>query len=262
MSLADSSGVQIGHEGWWRSAACSTGSASTGTSPTRASGRPAADRRTSPTAGSCAGSRLTARIRLATSRARPANVDRWVTERDADLHQIMERAGTPRRRLHPALRHRRARLLAAADAAAGFIAPATRCGCPPCGDGPGARLRQPRLPLRPERLPDGLRGEEGTFSLCTFWYVDALARAGRLDDARLTFEKMLTYANHLGLFSEEIGLTGEQLGNFPQAFSHLALITAAVNLDYQLDRCRGPVGPVRLRKPRKPGRIACRPDRP
>ena len=64
---------------------------------------------------------------------------------------------------------------------------------------------------------------------------DALARAGRLDDARLTFEKMLTYGNHLGLYSEEIGPTGEQLGNFPQAFSHLALISAAVNLDYQLD---------------------------
>ena len=79
----------------------------------------------------------------------------------------------------------------------------------------------------PSASPDGLRGAEGTFSLCTFWYVDALARAGRLDEARLTFEKMLTYANHLGLYSEEIGRTGEQLGNFPQAFTHLALINAA-----------------------------------
>jgi GH15 family glucan-1,4-alpha-glucosidase len=87
----------------------------------------------------------------------------------------------------------------------------------------------------PEASPDGLAGEEGTFSLCTFWYVDALARAGRLDDARLTFEKMHTYANHLGLYAEEIGSTGEQLGNFPQAFSHLSLINAAINLDYQLD---------------------------
>ena len=84
--------------------------------------------------------------------------------------------------------------------------------------------------------PDGLAGDEGTFSLCTFWYVEALARAGRLDEARLTFEKMHTYANHLGLFSEEIGSTGEQLGNFPQAFSHLSLISAAVNLDRQLDQ--------------------------
>jgi GH15 family glucan-1,4-alpha-glucosidase len=82
--------------------------------------------------------------------------------------------------------------------------------------------------------PDGLAGEEATFSLCSFWWVEALARAGRLDEARLAFEKMLTYANHLGLYSEEIGPTGEQLGNFPQAFTHLALISAAYNLDRQL----------------------------
>ena len=86
----------------------------------------------------------------------------------------------------------------------------------------------------PEVSPDGLRGAEGTFSMCTFWYVEALARAGQPDQARLVFEKMLTYANHLGLYAEEIGPTGEQLGNFPQAFTHLALISAAVNLDRQL----------------------------
>jgi GH15 family glucan-1,4-alpha-glucosidase len=91
----------------------------------------------------------------------------------------------------------------------------------------------------PKASPDGLRGEEGTFSICTFWYVDALARSGRLEAARLTFEKMLTYANHVGLFAEEIGLTGEQLGNFPQAFTHLSLINAAINLDYQLDHGAG-----------------------
>ena len=91
----------------------------------------------------------------------------------------------------------------------------------------------------PSASPDGLRGSEGTFSICTFWYVDALTRAGRLEEARLTFEKMLTYANHLGLFSEEIGLTGEQLGNFPQAFTHLSLINAAMNLDARLDQKPG-----------------------
>ena len=64
--------------------------------------------------------------------------------------------------------------------------------------------------------PDGLAGEEATFSMCSFWWVEALARAGRLDEARLAFEKMLTYANHVGLYSEEIGPTGEQLGDFPQ----------------------------------------------
>jgi GH15 family glucan-1,4-alpha-glucosidase len=82
--------------------------------------------------------------------------------------------------------------------------------------------------------PDGLSGDEGTFSICSFWYVEALARAGRLDEARIAFEKMLTYANHLGLYSEEIGPTGEALGNFPQAFTHLSLISAATNLDRQL----------------------------
>ncbi len=82
--------------------------------------------------------------------------------------------------------------------------------------------------------PDGLEGDEGTFSICSFWYVEALARADRLDEARLAFEKMLTYANHLGLYSEEIGASGELLGNFPQAFTHLALISAAVNLDQRL----------------------------
>jgi GH15 family glucan-1,4-alpha-glucosidase len=65
--------------------------------------------------------------------------------------------------------------------------------------------------------------------MCTFWYVDALARSGRLDEARLVFEKTQTYSNHLGLFAEGVGPTGEQFGNFPQAFSHLALISAAMN---------------------------------
>ena len=88
----------------------------------------------------------------------------------------------------------------------------------------------------PAASPDGLRGSEGTFSLCTFNYVNALARAGQAEKARLVFEKMLTYANHLGLYAEEIGPTGEQLGNFPQAFTHLALIDAAITLDRELDR--------------------------
>jgi GH15 family glucan-1,4-alpha-glucosidase len=82
---------------------------------------------------------------------------------------------------------------------------------------------------------DGLDGPEGTFSLCSFWYVEALTRAGRLDDARLALEKMFTYANHLGLYAEQVGLTGQQLGNFPQAFTHLSLISAAMNLDARLD---------------------------
>ena len=83
---------------------------------------------------------------------------------------------------------------------------------------------------------DGLTGHEGTFSMCTFWLVDALARAERLDDARFIFEKMLTYGNHLGLYSEEISATGSALGNFPQAFTHLGLISAALHLDEKLRR--------------------------
>jgi GH15 family glucan-1,4-alpha-glucosidase len=83
-------------------------------------------------------------------------------------------------------------------------------------------------------LLEGLHGSEGTFSLCTFWYVQALTQAGHLQQARLCFEKTLGYANHLGLLSEEIGPMGEQLGNFPQALTHLALIGAAFNLDRRL----------------------------
>jgi GH15 family glucan-1,4-alpha-glucosidase len=83
---------------------------------------------------------------------------------------------------------------------------------------------------------DGIADGEGTFSLCSFWYVEALTRAGRVREARMIFEKMLTYANHLGLYAEEVGASGEALGNFPQAFTHLALISAAVNLDRALDR--------------------------
>lgn len=86
---------------------------------------------------------------------------------------------------------------------------------------------------------DGLEGEEGTFNICTFWLVEALTRSGhldkkRLESARLMFEGMLGYANHLGLYAEETGATGEALGNFPQAFTHLALISAAWNLNKAL----------------------------
>jgi len=83
---------------------------------------------------------------------------------------------------------------------------------------------------------DGLTGAEGTFNMCTFWLVEALTRAGYLEQARYIFEKMFTYANHLGLYAEEIGPCGEALGNFPQAFTHMSLISAAYNLDRRLDR--------------------------
>ncbi|MBX3188519.1 MAG: glycoside hydrolase family 15 protein [Labilithrix sp.] len=91
----------------------------------------------------------------------------------------------------------------------------------------------------PRIQPDGIRGLEGSFNMCSFWLVEALTRAGRvdrarLDQARIMFERMIGYANHLGLYSEQTGARGEALGNFPQAFTHLALISAAYNLDKAL----------------------------
>jgi GH15 family glucan-1,4-alpha-glucosidase len=83
---------------------------------------------------------------------------------------------------------------------------------------------------------DGLHGGEGTFSMCSFWYVECLSRSGDLQQARFLFEKMLGYANHLGLYSEELGGRGQHLGNYPQAFTHLALISAAFDLDRRLDK--------------------------
>jgi len=78
---------------------------------------------------------------------------------------------------------------------------------------------------------DGLSGDEGSFSLCSFWFIECLTKAGRHEEARLALEKMFSYANHVGLYAEEVGRSGEALGNFPQAFTHLALISAAIHLD-------------------------------
>ncbi|MBT1702873.1 glycoside hydrolase family 15 protein [Chryseosolibacter indicus] len=88
---------------------------------------------------------------------------------------------------------------------------------------------------RPDESMEGLTGGEGTFSMCTFWYVECLAKSGQLNKARLCFEKMLGYANHAGLYAEQLGLQGEHLGNFPQAFTHLGLISAALSLDKQFN---------------------------
>jgi GH15 family glucan-1,4-alpha-glucosidase len=90
-----------------------------------------------------------------------------------------------------------------------------------------------------DHSPDGISGDEGAFNICTFWLVEALTRAGRHDwtrlrDARLIFERMLGFSNHLGLYAEQTGALGQALGNYPQAFTHLALISAAFNLDRTL----------------------------
>jgi GH15 family glucan-1,4-alpha-glucosidase len=177
-------------------------------------------------------------IRLASERGRPAHLERWIKSRDAVYDQILDRGWSRERG-------------AFVQYQGGSVLDASLLVMPTMGLlAPGDPLWISTLEAMESELvsdslvyrydasasPDGLAGSEGTFSICTFWYVEALARMGRLHKARYVFEKMLTYANHVGLYAEEIGLTGEQLGNFPQAFSHLALINAAVTLDDALQR--------------------------
>ncbi|MFR9775952.1 glycoside hydrolase family 15 protein [Micromonospora sp. MS34] len=176
-------------------------------------------------------------IRLADRYGRPADTTRWASARNRVYEQIMARGFHPGRGTF--VQHYETDLLDAsllAMAGSGFVSP----------QGPmylstlqaiDAELVSDSLVYRysPSASPDGLAGAESTFTLCTFWYVQALAHCGRLDDARLTFEKMLTYGSTVGLYSEEIAPTGHQNGNFPQAFSHLALINAAMTLDQFLD---------------------------
>ena len=176
-------------------------------------------------------------IKMATARGRPASLARWTSVRDQVYDQIMTRGWNPK--IGAFTQHYDTEVLDSSlllMPLQGFIAPRDPMWLSTL-KAMDRELVSDSLVYRynPSASPDGLKGDEGTFSLCTFWYVDALARAGRLDEARLTFEKMHTYANHLGLYSEEIDATGGQLGNFPQAFSHLSLISAAINLDRQLD---------------------------
>ena len=185
-------------------------------------------------------------VRLAQNRGRPADLSQWITERDRIYREIMERGWNTKREAF--VQNYSNDVLDASlllMPLVGFVAPSDPMWLSTL-EAMDKKLVSDSLVYRydPSASPDGLRGTEGTFSICTFWYVDALARSGRLEEARLTLEKMSTYANHLGLYSEEIGLTGEQLGNFPQAFSHLAHINAAMNLDYQLDHGAGWVEPV------------------
>jgi pentatricopeptide repeat protein len=180
-------------------------------------------------------------LRLAARRGRPADVERWRATRDRIYAQVMEEGWNEERAAF--VQHYGSDVLDASNLLmplVGFIAPRDPMWLSTL-DAIRSELVSDSLVYRydPSASPDGLRGSEGTFSICTFWYVDALARSGRLEEARLTFEKMLTYGNHLGLYSEEIGPTGEQLGNFPQAFTHLSLINAAMNLDFQLDHGPG-----------------------
>jgi GH15 family glucan-1,4-alpha-glucosidase len=180
-------------------------------------------------------------LRLADKRSFPADRDRWLKVRDKIYEEIMDRGWNPE--LKTFVQAYDSDILDASN----LIMPLVFFVAP---KGPrmlgtlDAINRSPKdgglvsngLVHRydVEKSPDSLEGDEGTFSLCTFWLVEALTRAGRLDEARLIFEQMLTYANHLGLYAEEIGPSGEALGNFPQAFTHLTLISAAFNLDRAL----------------------------
>jgi GH15 family glucan-1,4-alpha-glucosidase len=180
-------------------------------------------------------------LRLADKRSFPADRERWLKVRDEIYEEIMEKGWSPERKafvqayggdtldasslIMPLVffvAPKGPRMLSTLDA----------INRPPKYNG----LVTGGLVFRydVEKSADGLMGEEGTFNLCTFWLVEALTRAGRLEEARLIFEQMLGYANHLGLYAEEIGPSGEALGNFPQAFTHLTLISAAYNLDRAL----------------------------
>lgn len=177
-------------------------------------------------------------IRLATEHARPADLVRWTAERDAVFRQIIDRGWSEKRQAF--VQHYATDVLDASlllMPRMGFLSPHDPMWLSTL-DAMDKELVSDSLVYRydPEASPDGLRGSEGTFNLCSFHYVEALARTGRVQQARYAFDKMLTYANHVGLFAEEIGPSGEQLGNFPQAFTHLALIAAAIALDEELDR--------------------------
>ncbi|MGW2152552.1 glycoside hydrolase family 15 protein [Nonomuraea sp. NPDC001699] len=175
-------------------------------------------------------------MRMAAHRGLPADIPHWRAARDDLYRQIMAHGWSDVRQAF--VQHEDDDVLDAAllmMPLAKFVSPTDPKWLSTL-DALTADLVSDSLVYRydPDASPDGLRGQEGTFSICSFWYVEALVRAGRVEEARLAFEKMLTYANHLGLYAEEIGRTGEQQGNFPQAFTHLALISAAFNLDRAL----------------------------
>ena len=185
-------------------------------------------------------------LRLADKRSFPADRERWLKVRDQIYEEIMEKGWSPQRQAF--VQRYDCDTLDAANLMMPlvfFVSPTDprmlhtldAITQTPEKGGLVANALVYRYNLN--ETSDGLDGEEGTFNICTFWLVEALTRAGhadraRLDQARLLFEQMLGYANHLGLYAEETGTHGEALGNFPQAFTHLALISAAFNLDRAL----------------------------
>jgi GH15 family glucan-1,4-alpha-glucosidase len=180
-------------------------------------------------------------IRLAQNRSFPAPLHRWFEVRNAIYHQIMAEFWDPARGSFT--QYRGANNLDASCLVmplVKFISPTDPRWLSTL-HAIGTELVDDSLVYRykvGDAASDGLSGDEGTFCMCSFWYVECLARAGEIERARLCFEKMLGYANHLGLYAEELGPCGEHLGNFPQAFTHLALISAAYDLDRRLNLSR------------------------
>lgn len=187
-------------------------------------------------------------LRLAEKRSFPADRERWLKTRDAIYEEIMAKGWDSERQAFVQ------RYGSSSLDAANLVMPLVFFVSP---TDPRMLKTLDAINQKPEQgglvsnglvyrynlseIQDGLDGEEGTFNLCTFWLVEAMTRAGqadrnRLEEARLVFEQMLGYANHLGLYAEETGHHGEALGNFPQAFTHLALISAAFNLDRALGK--------------------------
>jgi GH15 family glucan-1,4-alpha-glucosidase len=185
-------------------------------------------------------------LRLADKRSFPADRELWIKVRDQIYEDIMKRGWSEKRRAF--VQHYGSDSLDAANLIMPLVFflsptdPRMLSTLEATSQSPGkGGLVSNSLVYRYNlsEVKDGLSGEEGTFNICTFWLVEAMTRAGRadrlwLEKARLVFEQMLGYANHQGLYAEETGFRGEALGNFPQAFTHLSLISAAFNLDRAL----------------------------
>ncbi len=180
-------------------------------------------------------------IRLARKRSLPAPLDRWIKARDTIYRDIFGNFWNARRKTF--VQAKGSRALDAANLLmplVKFLGPTDPRWISTLRAIEGDLVEDSHVYRyrNAHGSPDGLKGKEGTFTMCSFWYVECLSRAGEVQKARFFFEKMLGYANHLGLFSEELGPSGEHLGNYPQAFTHLGLISAAHNLDRNLSLSR------------------------
>jgi GH15 family glucan-1,4-alpha-glucosidase len=171
-------------------------------------------------------------VLLAYQRGLPAEERRWLEQQDAIYEEVMEKGWNPEKESF--VQHYGSDAL---DASLLLLPVVKFVG--PTDPRWLATLERIQKELTYDALVERYKAADdsssgGTFSVCSFWLVECLTRAGRLEEARLALEKMFSYANHLGLYAEEIGPSGEALGNFPQAFTHLSLITAAVRLDRAL----------------------------